>query len=183
VIQHVVILVRQNRSFDHYFGTLRGVRGFADPGGLFGQPSGTLCGGTLYPFRLDTDPSKNGECTNDITHSWGPQHRSWDGGAMDRFVLEHMADDPNNGYLTMGYTKTNLAAKAFTPRYPETFEADVAAGTLPQVSWILAHLVDTEHPPAPVSWGEDVTHQVVSTLTSNPDVWRKTALFVTYDEN
>ena len=81
------------------------------------------------------------------------------------------------------YTKPNLAAKAFTPRYPETFEADVAAGTLPQVSWILAHLVDTEHPPAPVSWGEDVTHQVVSTLTSNPDVWRKTALFVTYDEN
>jgi phospholipase C len=286
-IQHVVILIQENRSFDHYFGTLRGVRGFADPGGLFGQPSGTLCGGTLYPFRLDTDPSKNGECTNDITHSWGPQHRSWDGGAMDRFVLEHMADDPNNGYLTMGYyqredlpfyyaladafticdgfhcsvigptdpnrlyamtatldpdgkgggphletlvgnraskfftytwptypeqleargiswkvygnedgnygdnvlsyfnayTKPNLAAKAFTPRYPETFEADVAAGTLPQVSWILAHLVDTEHPPAPVSWGEDVTHQVVSTLTSNPDVWRKTALFVTYDEN
>src|SRR5437763_1686844 len=65
-IDHVVILLQENRSFDHYFGTHAGVRGFADPSGLFGQPSGTLCGGQLYPFRLNTDPSSNGECTNDI---------------------------------------------------------------------------------------------------------------------
>jgi phospholipase C len=30
-IEHVVILMQENRSFDHYFGTLRGVRGFGDP--------------------------------------------------------------------------------------------------------------------------------------------------------
>ena len=30
-VEHVVILMQENRSFDHYFGTLRGVRGFADP--------------------------------------------------------------------------------------------------------------------------------------------------------
>ena len=30
-VEHVVILTQENRSFDHYFGTLRGVRGFADP--------------------------------------------------------------------------------------------------------------------------------------------------------
>ena len=30
-IEHVVILMQENRSFDHYFGTLSGVRGFADP--------------------------------------------------------------------------------------------------------------------------------------------------------
>jgi Phosphoesterase family len=30
-IQHVVILMQENRSFDHYFGTLSGVRGFSDP--------------------------------------------------------------------------------------------------------------------------------------------------------
>src|SRR5256885_15593095 len=33
-IQHVVILVQKNRSFDHYFGSYRGVSGFADPGVL-----------------------------------------------------------------------------------------------------------------------------------------------------
>ena len=30
-IEHIVILMQDNRSFDHYFGTMRGVRGFADP--------------------------------------------------------------------------------------------------------------------------------------------------------
>ena len=30
-IQHVVVLMQENRSFDHYFGTLSGVRGFSDP--------------------------------------------------------------------------------------------------------------------------------------------------------
>src|SRR5512142_3483452 len=30
-VAHVVILMQENRSFDHYFGSLRGVRGFADP--------------------------------------------------------------------------------------------------------------------------------------------------------
>ena len=30
-VEHVVILMQENRSFDHYFGTMRGVRGFSDP--------------------------------------------------------------------------------------------------------------------------------------------------------
>ena len=37
--------------------------------------------------------------------------------------------------------------------------------------------------PAPPKWGEYTTDQVLSALTSNPDVWAKTALFVTWDEN
>src|SRR5215471_6458380 len=30
-VEHVLILMQENRSFDHYFGTLKGVRGFDDP--------------------------------------------------------------------------------------------------------------------------------------------------------
>jgi phospholipase C len=30
-VEHIIFLMQENRSFDHYFGTLRGVRGFADP--------------------------------------------------------------------------------------------------------------------------------------------------------
>ena len=30
-VEHVVVLIQENRSFDHYFGTLRGVRGYGDP--------------------------------------------------------------------------------------------------------------------------------------------------------
>jgi len=30
-VEHIVILMQENRPFDHHFGTLRGVRGFSDP--------------------------------------------------------------------------------------------------------------------------------------------------------
>ena len=76
-----------------------------------------------------------------------------------------------------------LYQKAFVPSFPGTFQTDCAAGTLPQVSWLLAPLLDSEHPPAPVSFGEDALYRALSALTSNPEVWAKTALVVTYDEN
>jgi phospholipase C len=297
-IQHVVILVQENRSFDHYFGSYRGVTGFADPGvqrltdgsglSIFAQPGypGGYRGGHLYPFHLDS--YHNGECTNDINHSWGPQHTYWDEGKLDSFVRGHLAVDGSaNGPLTMGYytrddlqfyyaladafticdhyfcsvigptdanrlytmsawldpagthggpilstsstrverygtlswttmpeqlqargitwkvygsadgnfgdnvlpyfkqyqTNPVLAANALVPSYPGTFQADVAAGTLPQVSWVLAPLIASEHPPAPEEFGEVVAAQVLNTLVSNPSLWARTALFITYDEN
>ncbi|MEO7129419.1 MAG: alkaline phosphatase family protein, partial [Rhodoferax sp.] len=64
-IQHVVLLMQENRSFDHYFGTLAGVRGFDDPGAMklqgehagrsvFQQPDPQNPDGYLLPFHLDT---------------------------------------------------------------------------------------------------------------------------------
>ena len=297
-IEHVVILIQENRSFDHYFGRYKGVRGFADPNvltlddgsglSIFAQPGypGGFDGGHLYPFHLDSH--HNGECTNDINHSWGPQHTYWDGGKLDGFVSGHeAADGPANAPLTMGYYQRNdlsfyyaladafticdgyycsvigptdpnrlyamsatldpsgsaggpilstsstrverfgtlswttmpeqlqaagvtwkvygdpdgnygdsvlpyfkqyqtnptLAANGLTPTYPGDFQADVAAGTLPQVSWVLAPLISSEHPPAPTEYGEVITANILHTLVSNPSVWAKTALFITYDEN
>src|SRR5689334_5908640 len=85
-IKHIVILIQENRSFDHYFGTYRGVRGFQDPRaipGVFGQHGYPTASHRLFPFHLKT--TAGGECTNDVDHSWGPQHTYWDNGAMDRF--------------------------------------------------------------------------------------------------
>jgi len=57
-IEHVVILTQENRSFDHYFGSYRGVRGFSDNSPAFQQidSSNTTIPpvGTLFPFHLDT---------------------------------------------------------------------------------------------------------------------------------
>src|SRR5207249_4324798 len=78
---------------------------------------------------------------------------------------------------------TPLYQNAFVPSFPGSFETDCAAGALPQVSWVLAPLIDSEHPPAPTSFGEDALFRVMSALTSNPAVWERTALFVSYDEN
>ena len=137
-IQCVVILMQENRAFDHYFGTLPGVRGFSDPhvisqsaGGRshpvfdqFGyQPGkGIDASGYLQPFRLYSDPPRrDGQSINDISHSWPAQHHSWNGGAMDRFVAAHVEiDGAENGPVTMGYyTRADLPfyyalADAFT---------------------------------------------------------------------
>src|SRR6202020_1925929 len=130
--------MQENRSFDHYFGTLSGVRGFSDPAvptqtvagktypiyDQFGYQPGTGAdpSGYLQPFRLLSDPPlEDGQTTNDIGHSWAVQHQSWAGGALDAFVTAHDASDGiPNGPVTMGYyTRADLAfyyalADAFT---------------------------------------------------------------------
>jgi phospholipase C len=105
-IEHVVILIQENRSFDHYFGMLPGVRGFSDEAAhsVFFQPGYPEPGyeGELLPFHLNTKGAP--QCFPDITHSWKPQHESWDGGAMDGFVETHLkADGKAAGPATMGY--------------------------------------------------------------------------------
>jgi phospholipase C len=76
-----------------------------------------------------------------------------------------------------------LAANAFgSSTFPTDFTADCAAGTLPQVSWVLTNLPDTEHAPAAIEWGQDIIHTVVLAMLQSP-LWPKSALFVTYDEN
>jgi phospholipase C len=119
-IEHVVILMQENRSFDHYFGTLSGVRGFADPAGNFSQAG--YRGGNLQPFRLYSDPPlRDGQTLNDISHTWPVQHLSWNRGLLDSFVTAHLAaDGPEDGPVTMGYyTRADLPfyyalADAFT---------------------------------------------------------------------
>ena len=99
-IEHFVILVQENRSMDHYFGTLSGVRGFSDPRGrspFFQKANGR----TLHPFHLPT------QCLPDLTHDWGPQHRAWNRGTMSQFLRAHAVgpghDPAGVGVETMGY--------------------------------------------------------------------------------
>ena len=125
-IEHVIILMQENRSFDHYFGTLSGVRGFSDPAalpGVFDQRGYRAGAGEyLQPFRLWSDPpERDGQCLNDISHTWPVQHLSWNRGALDAFVTAHLAaDGPADGPTTMGYyTRADLPfyyalADAFT---------------------------------------------------------------------
>ncbi|TML75096.1 MAG: phospholipase, partial [Actinobacteria bacterium] len=81
------------------------------------------------------------------------------------------------------HSDPELAAGAFSNDFPSRFEADCASGELPQVSWIWGPVAQSEHPPAPVEWGEYTTDLILKALTGNPDLWAKTVLFVTWDEN
>ncbi len=62
---------------------------------------------------------------------------------------------------------------------------DVQNKTLPAVSWVLPSQANSEHPGAPSSpyRASNFTHQVLSAITSNPEVWSKTVFFLTFDEN
>jgi phospholipase C len=296
-IDHVVILIQENRSFDHYFGSYRGVRGFADTSAAFQQPypgnTTNAPAGVLLPFHMDTT-KLNAACTHDITHDWVPMHQSWNNGAMDGFITSRLATNANDAVLTMGYytradlpyyyaladafticdnyfcsvigptdpnrlyamaasidpdgknggpvlqtliaqrsaffgkltyttmpeqlqargiswkvytspdqnilnglfsdnvlsyfknfqdTTSPLYKSAFLPQFPTDFIADATTGNLPQVSWIIASVVDSDHPPAPAVFGELTLSAIISALMANPAAWAKTALFVTYDEN
>ena len=63
------------------------------------------------------------------------------------------------------------------------FVADATAGTLPQVSWIVAPYEYSEHPAASPSYGAHYVRTVLEALMGNQDLWNTTALFVTYDEH
>ncbi len=65
----------------------------------------------------------------------------------------------------------------------DIFRQDVSGNSLPQVSWIVAPEAYTEHPNWPADYGAWYVSQILDILTSYPDVWSKTALFIPYDEN
>jgi phospholipase C len=114
-IEHVIILIQENRSFDHYFGRYKGVRGFDDTSinrSVFAQSfSRSLepiaVPDPLFPFHINTavnTPPKPGECTNDIDHQWVGQHQYWDGGLLDNWASGHIAaNGPTDAVITMGY--------------------------------------------------------------------------------
>src|SRR5258707_14811672 len=80
-VEHIVFLMQENRSFDHYFGTMRGVRGFADPRAVklpsgqsvWQQPNGS---GHLMPFRPDVDDLGQ-TFLPDPPHGWADTHAAW----------------------------------------------------------------------------------------------------------
>jgi phospholipase C len=99
-VKHVVIFMQENRSFDHYYGSLQGVRGFNDRTALtlrngnsvFKQPVGS---GYELPFHLDTSAT-SAQCVADLDHSWSGTHSAWDNAKSDNWVGA-------KGPLTMGY--------------------------------------------------------------------------------
>ncbi|MFD8425671.1 phosphocholine-specific phospholipase C [Streptomyces sp. NPDC059466] len=304
-VEHIVVLMQENRSFDHYFGSLRGVRGFGDPRPVT-QPNGKSVwyqsDGTkdVLPFRPDAD-DLGLQFIQDLPHGWSDGHTAFNQGRYDKWVPAKssttmayltredipfhyaLADafticdayhcsfigstDPNRYYMWTGYTGNdgkgggpvlgNDEAGYDWTTYPERLEAagvswkiyqdvgdgldangswgwipdayrgnygdnsllyfnqyrdakpgdplydkartgtdarkgegffdqlraDVKGGKLPKVSWVVAPEAFTEHPNWPANYGAWYIAQVLDALTSDPEVWAKTALFITYDEN
>ncbi|MFI0218317.1 phosphocholine-specific phospholipase C [Streptomyces lydicus] len=304
-VEHVVVLMQENRSFDHYFGSLKGVRGFGDPRpvilesgkSVWHQPDG---GKDVLPYHPDAD-DLGMQFIEGLNHDWGGGHKAWNNGNYDNWIpakgtgtMAYLtrkdipfhyaladafticdayhcsiigATDPNRYYMFSGHVGNdgsgggpvlgNEEAGYSWTTYPERLEkagvswkiyqdigdgldangkwgwiddayrgnygdnsllffnqyrnakpgdplfdkartgtnakqgdgyfdrlkADVKAGKLPQVSWIAAPEAFSEHPNWPANYGAWYVSQVLDALTANPEVWSKTALFITYDEN
>jgi phospholipase C len=304
-VEHIVVLMQENRSFDHYFGTMRGVRGFGDPRPVVlpsGRPVWHQSDGTrdVLPFRPDAN-DLGLQFLQDLPHGWNDGHDAWNHGRYDRWVPAKSATtmayltradipfhyaladaftlcdayhcslmgptDPNRYYMWTGFTGndgtgggpvvTNDELGYGWTTYPERLEragvswkiyqdrgdgldaagawgwtsdayvgnygdnsllyfdsyrtavpgnplydkartgtdakagedffhllkADVLAGNLPEVSWIVAPEAFSEHPNWPVNYGAWYIARVLDALTADPAVWARTVLLVTYDEN
>jgi phospholipase C len=300
-IEHFVLFMQENRSFDHYFGTLSGTNGFDSGSPLFAQkgwdPQTRKLdpAGVTLPYRFDTTrgPLHDGECLNDPDHSWVALHNSWNGGANDNWLpaqaqtrsvahtptvmgyytredipvhylladaftlcdqyfcsvlgptlpnrlywlsatidpdgqyggpeLESPALDPIrkfswrtmpqnlsdagvswkvyrnktlgpvvssltfgnfvNYFKQTGAQNSDSARFGLTPTYPASFVADVRANKLPRVSWVIPNVLECEHPATLPAAGALALVNIIKILMSNPAVWEKTALIVSYDEN
>jgi phospholipase C len=306
-VQHIVVLMQENRSFEHYLGSMRGVRGFGDP-----HPPVLPSGKTVWHQAdgarevLPFHPKANdlgAKFLQGLDHTWKGGQEAFAHGAYDQWIpaktpvtmayLERqdasfhyaLADaftvcdayycsfigntDPNRYYMFSGWTGND--GKGGGPvlyndelgyswtTYPERLEAagiswkvyqdegdglnaengnwwgwtsdpyignygdnsllyflnyqnakpgdplfekarrgtrakegqdyfeilrqDVQSGNLPQISYIAAPEAFSEHSNWPTNYGAWYIAKVLDALTSDPDVWSKTALFITYDEN
>ncbi|MEV0318510.1 phosphocholine-specific phospholipase C [Streptomyces sp. NPDC050658] len=304
-VEHIVVLMQENRSFDHYFGAMKGVRGFGDPRPVTlpsGKPVWNQSGGgkEVLPFHPDAE-DLGMQFIAGLDHDWAGGHSAFGNGTYDNWIAAKSertmayltredipfhyaladafticdgyhcsfigATDPNRYYMLsghvgndgkgggpvlgnqeLGYDWTTYAerleqagvswkvyqdigdgldaagkwgwiddayrgnygdnsllyfnkyrnAKPGDPLYDkartgtnvkagdgyfDVLKADVQADRLPKISWIAAPEAFSEHPNWPVNYGAWYIAQVLDALTSNPEVWGKTALFITYDEN
>jgi phospholipase C len=108
--EHIVILMQENRSFDHTYGTLKGVRGYNDPRAIDLPNKNKVWlqsnkkGETYAPFRLDMKGSK-ATWMSSLPHSWGNQVNARNDGKFDQWlnVKQNGIKEYSHMPLTMGY--------------------------------------------------------------------------------
>ena len=131
-VKHIVILMQENRSFDHYFGTLRGVRGFGDrhpvplPNGkaVWHQSDGEK---EIPPFHLDTQAT-NALRVPVTPHAFADAQAAWGQGKLSLWPKFKTA-------FSMGYYKRAdipfqfALAEAFT--ICDAYHCSITTGTDP----------------------------------------------------
>jgi phospholipase C len=154
-IKHVVILMQENRSFDHYFGTLAGVRGFDDPQALklaggksvFYQPDTENPKGYLLPFHLDTQASSAQKIPS-TSHAWAVQHAAWNAGRMDQWLPAHRSADGVRAPYVMGYyNRADIPfqfalAESFT--ICDAYHCSVFGPTWPNRMYLMTGMIDPD---------------------------------------
>ncbi|KAK7204105.1 hypothetical protein BZA70DRAFT_201110 [Myxozyma melibiosi] len=146
-IKHVVYFMQENRAFDHYFGTMAGVRGFKDPNvkitdGLpvFYQPTASDEADYLLPWYLNEDPTyvESTQCMVAGSNDWEPNHYSWNNGKINGWVTNNTAwswghlrrsDVPTHWGIAEGWTVGDMYTESVIgPTHPN--RASWVSGTI-----------------------------------------------------
>ncbi|MDR3741173.1 MAG: phospholipase C, phosphocholine-specific [Terracidiphilus sp.] len=160
-VEHVVILMQENRSFDHYFGSLRGVRGFNDPRPallpngkpVWYQPPAKVKTKRYHDRGLRPDaehvlpfyinPQRTTEFQAGTDHGWSSGHLSWNQGRYDGWV-NHKQDVLTMGYLLRQDLEFHYAlADAFT--ICDAYHCSVHADTAPNRVYLWSGTIDAQN--------------------------------------
>jgi len=102
-IQHVVVMMQENRSYDSYFARLHYEGQSASPVEPLGGNPNPTGGATIHPFLATS------ECTvADLNHSWNGTHQEWGGGSMKGFTAANVDPKDPTGSRTMGYFSSGI---------------------------------------------------------------------------
>jgi phospholipase C len=138
-VEHIVIFMQENRAFDHYFGSLHGVRGFGDRFPIPVPDAPNLVGKTVWYQRNDTATGSNPKIltvqhndtttnfslmrTADTPHLYPDAQNAWDAGRMTSWpqfknnasmVYYTAADMPFQFALADAFTICDAYHSAFT---------------------------------------------------------------------
>ncbi|WP_176048473.1 phospholipase C, phosphocholine-specific [Burkholderia sp. BCC1644] len=147
-VQHIVVFMQENRSFDHYLGHLSGVRGYNDrfpvtlPNGkpVWFQPRQEDKTSVIAPFRYDTtNPGVNAQCIGGLPHTWATTHGAIDNGRADQWAVQ-------KSNMTMGYHVRDdipfhyALADAFT--VCDNYFCSIPGNTHPNRMYLMTGMVD-----------------------------------------
>ena len=193
-VKHVVIHMQENRSFDHYFGTLGGVRGFGDPNVQIQQNSLPTNGKSVFyqydpqdpnppddyllPWHLDTHTT-SAQAIPSTSHAWTVQHQAIDitvgnptTAGNDMWLPAHLtADGPSHGLYTMSYYERQdipfhfALAETFT--LCDAYHCSLLGPTWPNRMYLWTGTIDPDG-----TGGGPITSNVVpSPVTGKPYTW------------
>lgn len=180
--EHVVILMQENRSFDHAFGTLRGVRGFNDPRAITLPNQNPVwlqsndAGETYAPFHLDIKET-NATWLGSLPHSWRDQTDARAEGNHDGWLEAKRSGhkDCHAMPLTMGYYDRSdipfyyALADAFT--ICDQHFCSSLTGTTPNRLYLWSGTIRERQDPSTVAnvWNSDIDYGSSARWTTFPE--------------
>ena len=106
----------------------------------------------------------------------------------DQPTVQKLTEELTQKLEQLTPTERRIFDRALYRSEPHTItqrvEHDIATGTLPPVSWIVPSSTESEHPSASSPRASaNLIYRLLEALGKHPDVWKHTALFITFDEN